>query len=88
MRDADTGIKKAIFVILMAVLVSLAVLINAHAANLDQFRNWGLFNSVSDSHIHAPDAWKLSEGSKKIVVAVIDTGIDVNHPDLKENILA
>ena len=28
----------------------------------------------------------FSRGNKKIVVAVCDTGIDVNHPDLKDNI--
>lgn len=33
------------------------------------------------------EAWlKFSKGSKDIVVAVIDTGIDVNHEDLKANI--
>ena len=33
------------------------------------------------------EAWlKFSKGNKNIVVAVIDTGIDTNHPDLKANI--
>ena len=33
------------------------------------------------------EAWlKFSKGNRNIVVAVIDTGIDVNHPDLKANI--
>lgn len=31
-------------------------------------------------------AWRVSTGSKDIRVAVIDTGIDVNHPDLKSNL--
>jgi subtilisin family serine protease len=31
-------------------------------------------------------AWDLSTGSRDIVVALIGTGVDVNHPDLKENI--
>ena len=39
-----------------------------------------------ESHIQAVDAWNLSRGSRDIVVAVIDTGIDVGHPDLKRNI--
>ncbi len=39
------------------------------------------------SKIQASSAWlKYSKGSKNIVVAVIDTGIDVEHPDLKQNI--
>lgn len=58
----------------------------ASASVIPQFRNWGLMNSVGDSHIHAIDAWKLAEGSRKIVVAVIDTGIDANHPDIKPNL--
>ena len=37
--------------------------------------------------INVEDAWlKFSKGSRDIVVAVIDTGIDVRHPDLKDNI--
>lgn len=35
--------------------------------------------------IEADKAWEISQG-KNVVVAVIDTGIDCNHPDLKENI--
>lgn len=34
----------------------------------------------------APRAWQVSTGSREIVVAVIDTGADVDHEDLKENI--
>ncbi|MGZ3705749.1 MAG: S8 family serine peptidase, partial [Bdellovibrionota bacterium] len=49
-------------------------------------KNWGLENSESASHINARKAWRISKGSKKIVVAVIDTGIDAIHPDLKDNI--
>lgn len=41
---------------------------------------WGLKKS------DAARAWSLSKGSKDIVVAVIDTGIDVNHEDLKKNL--
>lgn len=52
-----------------------------------QLRNWGLQNSVSNSHIHAVDAWRFGTGSMGVVVAVIDTGIDADHPDLKSNIL-
>jgi thermitase len=53
-------------------------------------RLWGLHKEVSEDStirpdIDAPEAWNISTGSKNIVVAVIDTGIDYNHEDLKEN---
>lgn len=31
-------------------------------------------------------AWQLSQGDKNIVVAIIDTGVDTQHPDLKDNL--
>lgn len=49
-------------------------------------KNWGLENFEQASHINIRKAWKINRGSKKIVVAVIDTGIDPNHPDLRDNI--
>lgn len=36
--------------------------------------------------IEAPAAWATTQGSNEVVVAVIDTGIDWDHPDLAANI--
>jgi len=41
---------------------------------------WGLVKT------DATKAWEVTQGSKDIVVAVIDTGIDVNHKDLAGNL--
>ncbi len=38
------------------------------------------------SKVKSLDAWELSEGSPSTLVAVIDGGVDLDHPDLKDNI--
>jgi subtilisin family serine protease len=38
--------------------------------------------------ISAPDAWSITTGSDDIVVAVIDTGMDMDHSDLLSNLWA
>ena len=40
---------------------------------------WGLKN------IGAPQAWTTIRETPNVIVAVIDTGVDYNHPDLKAN---
>ena len=46
---------------------------------------WGLNNKKHGYDVEALKAWKHGKGSKKVVVAVIDTGVDYKHPDLAPN---
>ncbi len=43
-------------------------------------KQWGL------KSIEAQRAWDISKGRDNVVVAVIDTGVDLTHPDLVNNI--
>jgi subtilisin family serine protease len=56
---------------------------------------WGLENtgqSISGSYgtpgidINVKSAWDITKGSTDVVIAVIDSGIDTSHPDLKYRI--
>ncbi len=59
-------------------------------------RLWGLHNTgqnvngtvgTADCDIDAPEAWVHEVGRRHVVVAVIDTGCDLDHRDLAANIL-
>jgi subtilisin family serine protease len=60
----------------------------------DNFFNqqWGLNNTGQaistssagrpDADIDIPEAWDISRGSRDTIIAIIDTGVDLAHPDL------
>lgn len=72
--------------------------IDSTAVNDPSFaQQWGLQNTGKNSggwfssgkkgeDVNAIKAWDITKGNRDIVVAVIDTGIDYRHPDLKENL--
>ena len=57
---------------------------------------WGLHNTgqavngitgTSGADIKAPEAWDITKGSSAVIVAVIDTGVDLRHPELSGNLI-
>ncbi|MBV5308872.1 S8 family serine peptidase, partial [Chromatium okenii] len=55
--------------------------------NDDQWslNNTGQTGGTSGADIKAIDAWDQHTNSENVVIAVIDTGVDYQHPDLKNN---
>ena len=54
---------------------------------------WGLHNTgqaggTVDADIDAPDAWDLSTGSADVIIAMLDTGIQADHPDLAGKVIS
>ena len=58
---------------------------------------WGLNNTgqpatfggnpgTPGNDIRAEQAWTITTGSRSVVVGVVDSGIDINHEDLRDNI--
>ncbi len=63
----------------------------ANAPNDPMFAEQWALNNVGQNggkqkaDIGALEAWAKTKGTKKVVVAVLDTGVDYNHSDLKSN---
>ena len=59
----------------------------------DEFfhEQWYLHNTgqnfgLPDEDVRAVGAWEITQGSEDITIAIIDDGVDIDHPDLSPNI--
>ncbi|MBI2567172.1 MAG: S8 family serine peptidase [Candidatus Schekmanbacteria bacterium] len=53
---------------------------------------WGLHNTgqtggTAGADIDAPEAWDLETGDASVLIAILDTGVDLDHPDLADKIV-
>lgn len=51
---------------------------------------WGMNNTgqaggMIDADIDAPEAWDLTFGDSNVIIAIVDSGVDIYHPDLAAN---
>lgn len=60
-------------------------------------RQWGMRNEgqlieggygTAGVDINVQKAWSMTKGKAEIIVGVLDSGIDINHPDIRNNIVA
>ena len=49
--------------------------------------NTGQFGYTPDADINALEAWEITTGDPNIVIAIVDDGVDPNHPDLVNNLV-
>lgn len=57
----------------------------------DFYKQWALHNTGltggrADADIDAPEAWEIEKGHPEVTIAILDTGVNYRHEDLKDNL--
>lgn len=62
--------------------------LEAHIETVESFNlDYDLeLHSPADADVDAPEAWDLEQGNEEIVIAILDSGVDLEHEDLVANL--
>lgn len=58
---------------------------DSHYSKVYGLNNVGQSGGAHDADIDAPEAWTITKGSRRVLIGVIDTGVDYSHPDIIDN---
>lgn len=49
------------------------------------YHNTGQQNGTVDADIDLPEAWEITKGNSEVIVAIVDEGVAISHPDIAAN---
>jgi subtilisin family serine protease len=81
--DPDVAFAEPDYVYTLAEAIPDDTMFQTHLWGL---RNTEQFDGIADADIDATDAWDVETGSPSVVVAVVDSGVSLTHPDMDDNI--
>jgi len=79
-KNINKFMKKFLFTLVILVFFSMPITGLLQTADPYVEKQWYL------EKINAFEAWDYTKGSEEVIVAVLDTGVDITHPDLSGNI--